>query len=282
MDKLTSMQVFVKVAELRHFAKAAVLFNISATMVGKHIKSLEAQLGTTLIQRTTRKQLLTEAGQFYYRECVALLAQLRQSEQQLQRITHSPRGVVRLNAPLTYGNLVLAPLLGKFLARYPDIDVELQLDNRRIAIDEQVDALIRIGELGETTLVARQLGHYPLRYCAAPSYLAKHGTPHTPAELSGHHCLGFDGGSGQKLLPKPRLVSNSGALLQQAAIDGGGILLQPTILLQAALERGDLVPILPDATPAPMPVQLLYQSGEQPLKNRALIEFLLAELRENS
>ncbi|TKB58673.1 LysR family transcriptional regulator [Ferrimonas aestuarii] len=278
MDKIHSMKVFVAVAEQRNFARVAEQFNLSATMVGKHIRSLEQRLGTSLISRTTRRQTLTEAGQFYLAECRQMLEKMQQVEEELQRITKQPRGLVRLNAPVTYGNLVIAPLMADLLAQHPKIDIELQLDNARIKFDEQVDLLIRIGELGETALIARPLGYYPLCYCASPQYLKQHGVPSHTKMLVEHHCLGFDGGSGQRLLPRPRLTTNSGNVLKQAALAGGGVILQPKLLLQDALDSGELVEILSDYAPAPMPINLLYQPGQQPLKNLTVIEFLMDRL----
>ncbi|USD39263.1 LysR family transcriptional regulator [Ferrimonas sp. SCSIO 43195] len=280
MDQIKSMKVFVAVAEQRNFAKVAEQFNLSATMVGKHIRSLEHHLGTSLISRTTRRQTLTEAGRFYLGECRQLLDKLQQVEAELQQITKHPRGLVRVNVPVNYGNLVIAPLMAELMASHPEIDIELQLDNARITINEQVDVLIRIGELAETALVVRRIGDYPLCYCASPVYLEKHGIPLTPKELSKHHCLGFDGGSGQRLLPRPRLTTNSGNVLMQAALDHAGVILQPKLLLQEPLQQGRLVEILTDFVPAPMPINLLYQSRQQPLKNRAVIDFLIRRLRQ--
>ncbi|MBY6185228.1 LysR family transcriptional regulator [Marinobacter hydrocarbonoclasticus] len=280
MDQITSIKVFVAVAQQRNFARVAEQFNLSATMVGKHIRSLEQRLGTPLIARTTRRQTLTEAGRFYLTECIQMLEKMKQVEDEIQLITKHPRGLVRMNVPVSYGNLVIAPLMAELLGRHPEIDIELQLDNARIPVDEQVDMLIRIGELAETTLVARHVGDYPLCYCASPDYLAQHGTPLSTKELKKHHCLGFDGGSGQRLLPRPRLTTNSGNVLMQAALDNGGIILQPKLLLQAHLDNGRLVEILADFAPTPMPINLLYQAGQQPLKNRAVIEFLIERLRK--
>ncbi|MBY6016455.1 LysR family transcriptional regulator [Halomonas denitrificans] len=279
MDQIKSMQVFVAVAQQRNFARVAEQFNLSATMVGKHIRSLEQRLGTPLITRTTRRQTLTEAGRYYLAECSQILEKMQQAEDEIQRITRHPRGLVRMNVPVSYGNLVLAPIMAELIRCHPEIDIDLQLDNARISVDEQVDVLIRIGELAETTLVARRIGDYPLCYCASPGYLEQHGTPETPKALKQHYCLGFDGGSGQRLLPRPRLTTNSGNVLMQAALDNGGIILQPRLLLQSHLEQGALVEILSAYAPAPMPINLLYQAGQQPLKNRTVIEFLLTKLR---
>ncbi|PSW17998.1 LysR family transcriptional regulator [Photobacterium sanctipauli] len=291
MDKLKSMQVFADVVQRGSLAKSAAHFSITSTMVGKHIKALESYLGIKLLNRTTRKQSLTEAGEVYFRECQRILAEISEAENSLQAITNSPRGLIRINSPVTYGNLVLAPIVAKFLQQYPDINIELTLDNQRIdPLDEHVDLIVRIGELENSTLIAKPIDHYPMLFCASPQYLTRHGTPQSINSLIDHDCLGFSYGDIQPSLAlgintpafsrqHSRLSSNSGQALKEAAMQGAGIIYQPAILVKTAIYEGTLVEVLQHERPAPRPVQLLYKGRQQPLKTRTFIDFLVSSLK---
>ena len=292
MDKLKSMQVFVYVAQHGSFATAAVNFSVTATMIGKHIKYLEAYLGTKLLNRTTRRQSLTEAGQIYYLECTRILDDIADAENSLQRLENNPKGTVRINSPVTFGNIVLAPILADFLLQYPDINIELILDNGLIdPLHEQVDVVIRIGELANSSLIARKIADYQMVFCASPQYLAQHKTPETLSDLINHQCLGFSYDHIQANIAlrinthafdrqHTRLTSNSGQALKVAALKGTGILLQPLLLLQEEFANGKLIEILKDHIPPAMPVNVLYKSKTPSLKIRTMIEFILASMQQ--
>lgn len=279
MDKLKSMQVFVYVAQHGSFATAAVNFSVTATMIGKHIKYLEAYLGTKLLNRTTRRQSLTEAGQIYYLECTRILDDIADAENSLQRLENNPKGTVRINSPVTFGNIVLAPILADFLLQYPDINIELILDNGLIdPLHEQVDVVIRIGELANSSLIARKIADYQMVFCASPQYLAQHKTPETLSDLINHQCLGFSYDHIQANIAlrinthafdrqHTRLTSNSGQALKVAALKGTGILLQPLLLLQEEFANGELIEILKEHIPPAMPVNVLYKSKTPLTKN---------------
>ena len=292
MDKLKSMQVFVYVAQHGSFATAAVNFSVTATMIGKHIKYLEAYLGTKLLNRTTRRQSLTEAGQIYYLECTRILDDIADAENSLQRLENNPKGTVRINSPVTFGNIVLAPILADFLLQYPDINIELILDNGLIdPLHEQVDVIIRIGELANSSLIARKIADYQMVFCASPQYLAQHKTPETLSDLINHQCLGFSYDHIQANIAlrinthafdrqHTRLTSNSGQALKVAALKGTGILLQPLLLLQEEFANGELIEILKNHVPPAMPVNVLYKSKTPSLKIRTMIEFILASMQQ--
>jgi len=292
MDKLKSMQVFVYVAQHGSFATAAVNFSVTATMIGKHIKYLEAYLGTKLLNRTTRRQSLTEAGQIYYLECTRILDDIADAENSLQRLENNPKGTVRINSPVTFGNIVLAPILADFLLQYPDINIELILDNGLIdPLHEQVDVVIRIGELANSSLIARKIADYQMVFCASPQYLAQHKTPETLSDLINHQCLGFSYDHIQANIAlrinthafdrqHTRLTSNSGQALKVAALKGTGILLQPLLLLQEEFANGKLIEILKEHIPPAMPVNVLYKSKTPSLKIRTMIEFILASMEK--
>ena len=288
MDKLKSMQVFVDVVERGSLAKAAAHFNVTSTMVGKHIKALEQGLGTKLLNRTTRRQSLTEAGEIYFHECQRILGDIKEAEENLQALTNTPMGTIRINAPVTYGNTIIAPLLAQFIAQHPHIHVELILDNNRIdPLHDRYDLVFRIGELDDSSLVARKVGDYQLIFCASKSYLAQFGTPQKLADLSHHQCLGFHYGD---ILPQlreqeaqyfnrqqSRLSSNSGDVLKAAAICHAGIILQPDILLENEIGFGLLDECLQAHRPAPKPIHMLYKGKSQPLKVRTFIDFFIGQ-----
>jgi len=189
MNKLQSMQVFVYVAQHGSFTNAAVNFAVTPTMIGKHIKYLEEHLGTKLLNRTTRKQSLTEAGQIYYLECERILDDIAEAENSLQRLENKPKGTVRINASVTFGNIILAPIIADFLQQYPDINIELMLDNRLVdPLHEQFDLVIRIGELANSSLIARKIADYQMVFCASPDYLDKHQSPESLSDLI-KYCL---------------------------------------------------------------------------------------------
>ncbi|MGR5334957.1 LysR substrate-binding domain-containing protein [Vibrio gigantis] len=305
MDKLTSMKVFVYVVEQGSFRSAANHFNLSATMISKHVHSLETSLNSQLIHRTTRKQSLTDSGQLYYRECKRILEDISNAENLIQTLEKQPQGTVKINCPVTYGNKVLAPIVAKFLANHPTINVELMLNNDLVdPYSSDIDLIVRIGDLSDSSLVARYLGDYEMCYCAAPEYLNQHAEIRVLEDLAQHPSLGFSYSSrrdvnsrdtqnsdSQLLAPKNhqathntgnkgqvRLMSNNGDVLRYAALQGVGVLLQPTILVSEEIERGALLEILAGMAPLPKPIHLLYKTKQLSLKNRTFVEFLLAEL----
>lgn len=285
MDKLTSMKVFVYVVEQGSFRSAANHFNLSATMISKHVHSLETSLNSQLIHRTTRKQSLTDSGQLYYRECKRILEDISNAENLIQTLENQPQGTVKINCPVTYGNKVLAPIVAKFLAHHPTINVDLMLNNDLVdPYSSDIDLIVRIGDLSDSSLVARYLGDYEMCYCAAPEYLSQHAEISVLEDLAQHPSLGFSY-SNQAPHTTPnkervRLMSNNGDVLRYAALQGVGVLLQPTILVAEEIERGMLLEILPGMAPLPKPIHLLYKTKQLSLKNRTFVEFLLAALSE--
>ncbi|MEZ9579402.1 MULTISPECIES: LysR substrate-binding domain-containing protein [unclassified Vibrio] len=265
MDKLTSMKVFVYVVEQGSFRSAANHFNLSATMISKHVHSLEASLKSQLIHRTTRKQSLTDSGQLYYRECKRILEDISNAENLIQTLENQPQGTVKINCPVTYGNKVLAPIVAKFLAHHPTINVELMLNNDLVdPYSSDIDLIVRIGDLSDSSLVARYLGDYEMCYCAAPAYLNQHAEIRVLEDLAQHPSLGFSYSSqAPHATPnkeRVRLMSNNGDVLRYAALQGVGVLLQPTILVAEEIDRGALLEILPGMAPLPKPIHLLYKT----------------------
>lgn len=292
MDKLRGMETFVAVVECGSFTGAAARLEISAVMVGKYIALLEGQLGTRLLERNTRRQSLTDAGRVYFDEARRVLEQVANAERSVERLRLAPVGTLRVSAPVSFGASIIAPLTASFLQAWPEVRVELDLTNRMVdLVDEGIDLAIRIGDIQRTDLVAKYLAPYRMAICAAPDYLARHGTPQTPADLAGHQCLSHTvwtarnewrlPGAAEEVRWKRDAVlrCNDGYALRMAAVAGAGLLLQPEVLLAEDLANGRLVRILQNYTPEPRPIHLLWRQDLRPLpKLTRFVEHLLKEV----
>ena len=283
MDKLRGMETFIAVVESGSFTGAAAQLEMSAVMVGKYIALLESQLGTRLLERNTRRQSLTDAGRVYFEEARRVLEQVSIAENAVERLRATPAGTLRVTAPTSFGGCVIAPLTATFLQRYPQVRIELDLTHRMVdLVEEGVDLAIRIGEIRNEDLVAKYLCPYTI--CAAPEYLARHGTPQTPADLVDHLCLShtvwtarnewrLPGVEGEVRWKRDAVLRcNDGYGLRMAARAGAGLLLQPEVLVAEELANGRLVRVLEAFTPAPRPVHLLWRQDLRPLPK--LTEFI--------
>ncbi len=284
------MSIFVRVVESGGFAAAANLTGISAAMVGNHIRALETHLGARLLNRTTRQQSLTEVGQAYYNRCVSILAQMDMAETEAREMTVVPRGVLRVTAPVSFGAQCLTPEIPRFLKRTPNVEVELTLSDHLVdLVRERFDIGIRIGHLPASNLIARPLIPYRMVVCAAPSYLAKRGTPKHPDELIDHDCLAFSfhrrsrewrfygqDGEGRAVRIGGRLTVNHGPALRMAALAGAGILMQPILLVAEDLRNGSLVRLFENERMPERPMHLVYRGDvRMPLKIRHFANFVL-------
>lgn len=293
MDRIESMEVFVSVVELGSFTAAAHAFRMSPSMVSKHINALEKRLGSTLLTRTTRRLNLTEIGRNYYHSCKEILKQIAAAEAGAEILRGKPKGVLAVSAPLWFGAITLAPLISDYLVEYPEVSVELSLSDRFVdIIDEGFDVAIRIGELDDSTYVARKLSLFELVTCASPAYLKQHGVPKRPDELKQHQCLSFtnwrsDGGwkllGGQlngKTGNRSRFDSNNGQALREAALKGLGLILMPRVLIEQNLRDGTLVEVLQDFRPPPRPVNAVYPRERQTTpKLASFVDYLARQLR---
>lgn len=292
MDKLRGMETFVAVVECGSFTGAATRLEMSAVMVGKYIALIEGQLGTRLLERNTRRQSLTDAGRVYFDEARRVLEQVANAERSVERLRLAPAGTLRVSAPVSFGASIIAPLTASFLQAWPEVRVELDLTNRMVdLVDEGIDLAIRIGDIQRTDLVAKYLAPYRMAICAAPDYLARHGTLQTPADLAGHQCLSHTvwtarnewrlPGAAEEVRWKRDAVlrCNDGYALRMAAVAGAGLLLQPEVLLAEDLANGRLVRILQNYTPEPRPIHLLWRQDLRPLpKLTRFVEHLLKEV----
>ncbi|MBW8834623.1 MAG: LysR family transcriptional regulator [Burkholderia sp.] len=289
MDKFVSMEIFVAVVEAGSLTAAAERFDISSSMVGKHIRSLETRLGTRLLTRTTRRQSLTEIGRQYYEQCRRILADVKDAESLAEAMAAAPRGVLKVTVPLTYGVEVFSSAMTDYLSAWPDVTLELDLSNRmRDLVEEGFDAAVRIGHLPDSSFVARPLKPYRMRACASPAYLARAGIPRTPADLAHHECLGFlhwgrEGTwrlGGESATENPlragRFRANNGQALKVAALRGFGLVLQPEALLAREIESGELVSVLEEHLPQGAPVHLVYPRDRRATpKLTSFIDFVI-------
>lgn len=244
---------FVAVAEAESFTKAAQRLGISTAQVSRQISALEARLATKLFHRTTRKVSTTEVGRVYYQHCRQVLDGLDEAERAITNLQSSPRGLLKITAPVTYGEMTIAPLVNDFIAMYPELEVKINLTNQKIdLIDEGYDLAIRLGQLEDSSMMAKRLSSRTQHVCASPSYLSTFGIPHSLSELDQHNCLlgtmdywrFEENGKTRNVRVKGSLSCNSGHALVDAAIKGIGIIQLPDYYLHPYIEEGQLVPLL--------------------------------------
>ncbi|TBU89969.1 LysR family transcriptional regulator [Phytopseudomonas dryadis] len=292
LDRLTSMAVFVRAAEAGSFAAVAESLGMTPQMVAKHVAALERQLGTRLIQRTTRRQSLTEFGRLYLERCHAILAEVEAADTLAQTAQAEPRGRLRLNAPVTFGRYGLMPLVVGFLHACPAVEVDVVLSDRLVdLVDEGFEAVLRIGALDpQLALVARPLQPYRLLACASPDYLARHGSPSEPVDLAGHECVGFSAwpsafsrqwhfvraGAEYSVAVASRLNLSDWGAMHAAALNGYGIVLGYERALSEDLAAGRLVRVLADYDVPARPMHLLYAADHRMTpKLRAFVDWML-------
>lgn len=296
LDQVTGMRVFARVAALGSFSAAARALSLSQTMVTKHVEAIEGRLGVRLLHRSTRRLALTEAGRTYLEACGRILSEIAEAEEAAAAGRAEPRGRLRVAVPVSLGAGQIAPLTAAFAARYPEVALELGLNDRRVdLVEEGFDLAVRVGVLDDSRLVARRLAPCRLVVCAAPAYLAARGTPRTVADLSAHACLGYTlsarvgperwtfGARGEVRVPVAGgLCANNGDALRAAALAGLGIVYQPTFIVGDDLRAGRLASLALDhPTVDGGGVFALYAPGRRlPLKCRALIDFLAAQWGE--
>ena len=290
LDRITGMQVFVRVASLGSFSAAARALGMSPAMATRHVDALEDRLGARLFFRSTRKLALTDAGQRHLAATERILAEVEEAEAAAAEDVVEPRGTLRINAPLVFGLRQVMPALADFARGYPALTIDIALTDRIVdLIDEGWDIAVRLGSLRDSSLIARSLAPIRIALCAAPAYLATHGTPKTTADLGAHNCLGYTlptpatasrwlfGTDGSISVPvRGTLIANNGDALRAAAVAGQGLIYQPTFIVADDIRAGRLVTLALDE---PMPrfgaAHAVYPGGRQPpAKVRTLIDFL--------
>lgn len=292
LDRLTSLEVFAKVAAAGSFSAAGRAMRISQTMVTKHIAALEARLGVKLFHRSTRRLSITEAGRNYLEASARALAELEAADSAVAADRFEPRGLLRLNAPVSFGARQIGPLLAEFAERHPQVALELGLNDRLVDLAEEGwDLAIRIGSLADSSLIARRVAPCRTAVCAAPSYLAARGTPRTVAELSHHNCLGYTfsrviGVDSWRFGPRGDVIvqvsgnlrANNGDALRAAAIAGQGMIYHPTFIVADDIRAGTLKPIVLDHPTVEFGgIYAVYLPEHHPAaKVRAFIDFLVS------
>jgi len=292
MDSLTSMKVFRSVVEAGSFATAARRMKLSRAVVTKHVAALEDRLNVRLLERTTRKLSVTEAGGRYYERCAQILAEIEDAEREAAHATVVPSGTLRITAPHTFASMHIAPHLAEFRRQFPDVELEITLSDRFVdLLDEGFDLAIRVAhDLPESSLVARRLAPCRFVVCGAPEYFARHGEPQVPDDLTEHPCLGYTLSTREHnwvfACPQDQryvvnvtgpLRSNSGELLRAAAVGGAGVMLLPTFYVGEDLERGRLKAVLTDYRVQEYGIYALYPSRKHlTAKVKSFVDFLIA------
>ena len=272
MDKFASMEAFTQVVQSGGFAAAARKMGVSRSTVNKLVINLENDLKVQLLQRSTRKVNPTPTGLAFYERCLNILAEVSAAEAAVSELQTEPKGTLKINAPMSFGTLYLGKMIAKFTAQYPELQVQLTLDDRFIdPIAEGYDLTIRISQ-PETfpSLVCQALSPMPRVICASPSYLKKKGQPKDPNDLSQHSCLHYgqivtgnqwqlhNGDRHYQITVRGVLCSNNGEVLKDAALQGLGIALLPTFIISQELKLGTLAIVLPDYQPAALDLCLIY------------------------
>ena len=290
MDKFEDLQAFVAVVEAGSFTAAADRLDTAKSAVSRRVSGLEERLGVQLLQRTTRTLNLTETGRSFYERGARILADLDEAESAVQQQHGDLRGTLRIALPLSFGVRHMCKPIAAFARRHPNIRFDLDLNDRRIdLIEEGADLAIRIGNLRDSSLIARKLFDAHTVVCASPHYLHTHGTPRTPEDLRDHACLVYtnlaepgkwswkdEQGNRHAVELDPAMRASSGDFLANAAAHGLGIVIQPTFLAAEAIRRGALVPILEDCAWPTTPAYAVYPpTRHMSYRVRAFIDFLV-------
>lgn len=295
MDRLRALEVFVEVVKRDGFARAAEALDTSPANVTRYISDLEAHLQTRLLNRSSRKMSLTSSGEALFERARSILDDVAEAEAIVSSAALQPHGVLRINAPLSFGVLHLAPLWAKFMRLYPEVQLDVALIDRVVDIvEEGYDMAVRISRAGSASNVARKLATSRNVLCASPDYLQRHGMPQSPAELLQHACIGYSyaatadewqmldaGGQPHAVKVSCVMHTNNGDTARAAALGGMGIIWQPTFLVGDDLRAGRLRRVLPDYHMPDLDVLAVYPSRRHlSAKVRVMIDFLVQELAD--
>lgn len=288
MDRLRLIETFVRVVESGSFSAVAREERSTQSAISKQVQALEAQLGTRLLARSTRRHTLTEAGQSYYERCLQVLDTLEEARLEVHRAEHEVSGLLRVAAPVAFGRLHIVPRLPAFYARHPRIRVHLALDDGFVdLVAAGVDVAFRVGELKDSRLIARRIGTAHRATLAAPAYLARHGEPRVPEDLAAHNCLiytgraspdewGFVGpdGATRSVRVAGSFESNSSEALREATREGLGISYSPLWVYGEELRAGHVRAVMQDWRPPSLPLNVVFQPLRRPsLKVKMFVDF---------
>jgi DNA-binding transcriptional LysR family regulator len=295
LDSVSGLVAFVAAVEAGGFAPAGRKLGVSASAVGKAVGRIETRLGVKLLQRTTRSIALTAEGELLYERSARILEDMREAENAIRRAQSGPRGRLRVSVPTVIGRRLIVPALSSFLDGYPDIDLDLSLDDRIVdVVEEGFDIVVRLGELRESGLIARRIAPHRFITCGAPSYFAAHGMPETPADLANHRCVryrfpttgrlehwAFSCERGAETLGRG-LALNDGEALCAAALSGLGVVQAPSYLVAGEVKAGRLQAVLEDYTAPRGDVWLVWPPARAVVPRvRVFIEFMTGLLARN-
>lgn len=290
MDRLTNLEVFNKVVETGSFTAAAERLGLSRAAVSKHIMQLEDRIGVRLLNRTTRRVSPTEMGRAYYDRTARILADLEDADHAVSVLQSEPKGKLRVTAPNSFASNVLGRVATEFLKRYPEIELDFILNDRVVDIvEEGLDLAIRIGDLTDSSLIARRLAPFRRALVASPAYIAEFGGPQSLEDLRKHNCLRYyfpgrypgwrfvaPDGTERVFEPAGRFAVNNGVVGVEAAVQGLGIGFVPTFIAGAYIRDGKLVPLLPQWKPREVSIHAVYPPNRHlSAKVRVLIDFLV-------
>jgi DNA-binding transcriptional LysR family regulator len=289
VDTASDLRVFVRVMDRGSFSSAAKDLGLTPSAVSKLVSRLEDRLGVRLLERSTRRLALTPEGETFLAHARRIVADIDEAEAEVMQARGAPRGKLRINSGTAFGLHQLAPALADFLARYPDIDLELSITDRLVdLIEEQADIAVRSGHIPEGPFIQRKIAELQRVICAAPSYLSRHGTPHTAADLKNHDCV-LVAGPGLNRWPfttrtgidvievRPRVMTDDAEAALRLAIEGAGIIRLSDVIVGGPLRDGQLVALLTASHHVePFPLAAIYPAGRQRLPRVAVfIEFLI-------
>ena len=290
MDRFHLMQLFVRIVDSGSFSAVARELGMIQPTVSKQMTALEDKLGVRLLNRTTRRLSLTEAGREYYERCQRILDEVQEMETEVTGLQNRPTGTLRVNSPVAFGNVHMLPLVLAFQRKYPGVAIDLSLDDRYVdLVQEGIDVAIRFGKLRDSQLIARRVGSSARVCVASAQYLSAHGTPKIPSELRNHQCITytylfsnewpFDGPDGpQSIKVRGNFRANSGMTIRSAALEALGIASVPAFLIREDIETGRLVQILSRFAPEPIAISAVYPSARLlSRKVKLFVDFLQQE-----
>lgn len=292
MDTIDGMRTLVAVADSRSFTAAGRRLGMSTALVSKYVAQLEARLGAALLVRSTRSVTLTEVGRTYLPRCRQLLEDLDALEAAVSERDAAPRGNLVVSAPVTFGEMHLPSVIGRFLDAYPGMSLDLRLTDRFVnVVEEGVDVAVRIAALEDSSLIARRLAPSRILFCASAAYVARHGAPAHPDDLAQHVCIvdtNFRGQDewpfvvdGKRVIVKvdARLRVNSAAMVRERVLAGAGIALMPSYAIGLDIRRGDAEALLTAYEPPPIGIYAVYPRNRHlAVKTRVFIDWLVAQL----
>jgi len=290
MDTFSAYKIFVQVIETGGFSAAARELSISKSSISKQVSQLEDHLGARLLNRTTRRLSPTEIGQAFYQRALRIISEVEEAEQSVNLLHAEPRGLLKINVPMSFGHHHVAPALAGFLERYPDIKIDMTLNDRVIdVIDEGFDVAIRIARLPDSTLIAKRLAPFRAAVVASPEYWEKHGKPKTPHDLEHHNCLIYsylstgdtwqfqDDDGPVRVKVSGNLRANNGDALHAAVLDGLGVLAGPSFIVGEDIRTGKLQTVLSDYMETDLSIYAVYPHNRHlSAKVRAFVDDMSA------